>query len=117
GGGGGKGRRPGPQTRRGGPGPGGAGRASPATRGRASALGGFWSLRGHYGEGRDWLDWALASPAGAPAEVRAKALQCSGMLAHLQCEDPAAVRRLEAALTLYRELGDRRGPTPVLPAP
>ena len=31
------------------------------------------------------------------------------MLAHLQCEYPAAVRRLEGALALYRELGDRRG--------
>ena len=87
-----------------------------ATLRLASALAQFWYLRGHYREGRDWLDWALASPGGAPAEVRAKALQCSGMLAHLQCEYPAAVRRLDAALTLYRELGDRRGATGILQA-
>jgi predicted ATPase/DNA-binding SARP family transcriptional activator len=87
-----------------------------ATLRLASALVHFWYLRGHYREGRDWLDWALASPGGAPAEVRARALQCSGMLAHLQCEYPAAVRRLEAALTLYRELGDRRGATGILQA-
>ena len=80
----------------------------------ATALVQFWYLRGHYREGRDWLDWALAAPDGAPAEVRAKGLQGSGMLAHLQCEYPAAVRRLEGALALYRELGDRRGVAGIL---
>ena len=80
----------------------------------ATALVQFWYLRGHYREGRDWLDWALAAPAAAPAEVRAKGLQGSGMLAHLQCEYPAAVRRLEGALALCRELGDRRGVARIL---
>ncbi len=80
----------------------------------ATALLPFWYLRGHYREGRDWLDWALAAPGGAPAEVRAKGLQGSGMLAHLQCEYPAAVRRLEGALALYRDLGDRRGVAGIL---
>ena len=80
----------------------------------ATALVQFWYLRGHYREGRDWLDWALAAPDGAPAEVRAKGLPGSGMLAHLQCEYPAAVRRLEGALALYRELGDRRGVAGIL---
>jgi predicted ATPase/DNA-binding SARP family transcriptional activator len=82
----------------------------------AAALAQFWYLRGHYREGRDWLDWALAVQAGAPTELRAKALTGSGMLAHLQCEYPAAVRRLEGALALYRELGDRRGAAGVLQA-
>jgi predicted ATPase/DNA-binding SARP family transcriptional activator len=82
----------------------------------ATALVQFWYLRGHYREGRDWLDWALAAPAGAPAEVRAKGLRCSGMLAHLQCEYPAAVRRLEGALALYRELADRGGVAGILSA-
>jgi len=82
----------------------------------AAALAEFWYLRGHYREGRDWLDWALAAPARAPTEVRAKALTGSGMLAHLQCEYPAAVRRLEGALALYRELGDRRGAAGILQA-
>ncbi len=80
----------------------------------ATALVQFWYLRGHYREGRDWLDWALAAPDGAPAEVRAKGLAGSGMLAHLQCEYPAAVRRLEGALALYRDLGDRRGVAGIL---
>jgi predicted ATPase/DNA-binding SARP family transcriptional activator len=75
----------------------------------AGALSRFWYLRGIYREGREWLDWALAAPSDAPAQVRAKALSGSGMLAHLQCDYPAAVRRLEGALRIYRELGDRRG--------
>jgi len=87
-----------------------------ATLRLAAALSRFWYLRGYYQEGRNWLDWALAAPGGAPAAVRARALGVSGMLAHLQCEYPAAVRRLEGALTLYRELGDRRGVAGILAA-
>ncbi|MGH7778189.1 MAG: ATP-binding protein, partial [Candidatus Dormibacterales bacterium] len=82
----------------------------------AGALSRFWYMRGHYREGREWLDWALAAPGDTPAPVRAKALVGSGMLAHLQCEYPAAVRRLEGALRIYRELGDRRGIAGVLQA-
>ena len=80
----------------------------------AAALVRFWYLRGHYREGREWLDWALAVPSDTPAQLRAKALSGSGMLAHLQCEYPAAVRRLEGALRIYRELQDRRGVAGVL---
>ena len=87
-----------------------------ATLRLACALVRFWYLRGHYREGREWLDWALAAPSDAPAQLRAKALSGSGMLAHLQCEYPAAVRRLEGALRIYRELEDRRGVAGVLEA-
>src|SRR5215469_13724368 len=87
-----------------------------ATLRLAGALSSFWYLRGHYREGREWLDWALAAPSDAPAAVRAKALSSSGMLAHLQCEYPAAVRRFEGALRIYRELEDRRGVAGVLQA-
>ena len=45
----------------------------------------------------------------APAGLRAKALLGGGRLALLQCDYAPAVRRLEAALRLYRELGDPRG--------
>ncbi len=87
-----------------------------ATLRLAGALRRFWYLRGHYREGREWLDWALAAPSDTPARLRAKALSGSGMLAHLQCEYPAAVRRLEGALRIYRELEDRRGVAGILQA-
>jgi predicted ATPase/two-component SAPR family response regulator len=66
-------------------------------------------LRGHYHEIRQWMDAAVTSNPDAPAGLRAKALLGSGRLALLQCDYAPAVRRLEAALRLYRELEDARG--------
>jgi predicted ATPase/DNA-binding SARP family transcriptional activator len=75
----------------------------------AGALDRFAYLRGRYHEIRQWLDAAVTSYPDAPAELRAKALFGSGRLALLQCDYAPAVRRLDAALRLYRELGDPRG--------
>ena len=66
-------------------------------------------LRGRYHEIRQWMDVAVTSYPDAPAGLRAKALLGSGRLALLQCDYAPAVRRLEAALRLYRELDDPRG--------
>jgi predicted ATPase/DNA-binding SARP family transcriptional activator len=66
-------------------------------------------LRGHYHEVRQWMDAAVTADPGAPAALRAKALLGSGRLALLQCDYAPAVRRLEAALRLYRELDDAEG--------
>ncbi len=66
-------------------------------------------LRGRYHEVRQWMDDAVTSCPDAPAGLRAKALLGGGRLALLQCDYAPAVRRLEAALRLYRELGDPRG--------
>ena len=66
-------------------------------------------LRGRYHEVRQWMDAAVTSYPDAPAELRAKALLGSGRLALLQCDYAPAVRRLEAALRLYRELDQARG--------
>jgi predicted ATPase/class 3 adenylate cyclase len=44
----------------------------------------FWDIRGHYSEGRRWLEKALAQDRHAPAAVRAKALGCLGRLAWQQ---------------------------------
>ena len=66
-------------------------------------------LRGRYHEIRQWMDVAVTSYPDAPAGLRAKALLGSGRLALLQCDYTPAVRRLEAALRLYRELDDPRG--------
>ena len=75
----------------------------------AGPLGRFAYLRGHYHEIREWMDTAVTAGADAPAALRAKALLGSGRLALLQCDYLPAVRRLEAALRLYRELDDAQG--------
>ena len=66
-------------------------------------------LRGHYAEVLQWLDTAVTRCPDAPAALRARALLGGGGLAMLRCDYLPAVRRLEAALGLYRELGDDRG--------
>ena len=75
----------------------------------AGPLGRYAYLRGHYHEVRQWLDTAVAAGPDAPAALRAKALLGSGRLALLQCDYAPAVRGLEAALRLYRELDDAQG--------
>ena len=75
----------------------------------AAPLDRYAYLRGRYHQVRQWLDQAVASCPDGPAELRAKALLGSGRLALLQCDYTPAVRRLEAALRLYRELDDPRG--------
>jgi DNA-binding SARP family transcriptional activator len=75
----------------------------------AGPLGRFAYLRGHYHEIREWMDAAVMAGADAPAGLRAKALLGSGRLALLQCDYLPAVRRLEAARRLYRELDDAQG--------
>ncbi len=75
----------------------------------AGPLGKYAYLRGHYQEVRQWMDAAVILGADAPADLRAVALLGSGRLALLQCDYQPAVRRLEAALKLYRELDDAGG--------
>jgi len=75
----------------------------------AGPLARYAYLRGHYHEVRQWMDEAVTADPGAPAMLRAKALLGSGWLALLQCDYAPAVRRLEAALRLYRELDDAEG--------
>ena len=73
-------------------------------------------MRGHYREGREWLDWAAVVDPDAPPALRAKALHGGGSLAFLQCDYAAAVRRLDAGLRLYRELDDQEGTAVVVQA-
>jgi predicted ATPase/DNA-binding XRE family transcriptional regulator len=86
------------------------------TTGEALRLaGGLWLfcyLRGHYAEGGEWLERALALPDSADPELapyRAKASLGAGMLAFLQCEYDVATIRLESALAQYKELDDTAG--------
>ena len=77
----------------------------------ASALTWFWIISGRLGEGRGWLEHALAAgrDADVPVAVRAKALASLGWLAHYQADHDVAVPRLEEALALWRSVGDRAG--------
>ena len=75
----------------------------------AGSLGRYAYLRGHYNEVRQWMDLAVTAGPTAPPQLRARALFGSGRLAHLQCDYEPAVRRLDAALLLYRSLDDAAG--------
>jgi predicted ATPase/class 3 adenylate cyclase len=75
----------------------------------AGALPYFWLARGHFGEGRGWLEEALAVSGSAPADARAKALQGLGNLTIEQGNYERAKVSTEEALALYRELGDKKG--------
>jgi predicted ATPase/class 3 adenylate cyclase len=74
----------------------------------AGVLGYFWSLRGYLGEGRGWLEGALAAGAGAPAAVRATALAAAGDLAQWHGDFRQGVALFEESLALARAQGDTR---------
>ena len=75
----------------------------------AGALWRFCYLKGHYDEGRAWLEGALMRPGDYRPAVRAKASVGAGVLAFLQCEYGTAGERLQEALRIYRDLEDERG--------
>jgi predicted ATPase len=64
----------------------------------------FWSTRGHYTTGREWLRQALARPGGRPY-TRARAANGAGNLARIQGDYPAAEAFYTEALAIMRELG------------
>jgi tetratricopeptide (TPR) repeat protein len=84
------------------------GASEPAVR-LAGALGRFWRWQQHYGEGRQWLEEALALRPEAPAAARARALDGLGALTRNQGDYAAARAALEESRTLFNELGDRGG--------
>jgi predicted ATPase/class 3 adenylate cyclase len=86
-------------------------REQPDVRGLqlAGTLWPFWSLRGHFGEGRAWLEQSLATHTVVAAALRATALRGAGTLASAQGDYPAARAWLEESLALCRELDDKVG--------
>jgi predicted ATPase/transcriptional regulator with XRE-family HTH domain len=72
----------------------------------AGALWRFWWRRGHYREGRAWLEEALAQDVGTEAQ-RAKALYGAGSLATEQGDHEQATTLLEAALAAARTAGEQ----------
>ena len=66
----------------------------------------FWVWRGHFREGREWLEQALATTRGASVRARAKALLGAGWLAGEQSEYARATSLLEESLALSRAARD-----------
>jgi predicted ATPase len=79
----------------------------------ASALGRFWEVRGHWSEGRSWLEGLLAMAdapeAGVEAAVRASALNEAGTLARYQGDYARATALLEDGLAQSRSVEDNWG--------
>ncbi|MDX3663936.1 LuxR C-terminal-related transcriptional regulator [Streptomyces sp. ID05-26A] len=70
----------------------------------ASTLWFYWAGCGMLGEGRHWLDRAVASAKPGPA--RAKALWVNGYVSTLQGDLPASIRMLDECLAYAVESGD-----------
>jgi predicted ATPase/DNA-binding CsgD family transcriptional regulator len=88
---------------------------APETAGRlAGLLWPFWSRRGAYQEARIRLERAASLADQMSPAVRVGVLTGAGVLAFLQCDYLLAGSRLEDALRLNHELGDRRGVATVL---
>jgi predicted ATPase/class 3 adenylate cyclase/DNA-binding CsgD family transcriptional regulator len=79
-----------------------------------AALGGFWSVRGPYSEGRAFLEQALLGSKGGAPSVRAKALFAFGEMLSILGDQNRAQVLYEECLTLYRTLGDTVGIARVL---
>jgi predicted ATPase/class 3 adenylate cyclase len=74
----------------------------------AGALGWFWLSRGLLQEGRGRLATALAR-SNLMGRVRARAQTASGALLARQGDAPGGVAELDAAVAVWRELGDLDG--------
>ena len=72
----------------------------------AGALVVFWFVRGHYGEGRAWLDRGLADPVPDESQALAKALWGAGLLGGLSGDHDQAAALLERGLAVARRVGD-----------
>jgi non-specific serine/threonine protein kinase len=79
-----------------------------------ASLGQFWNLRGHFVEGRRWLQQSLSNASSTSGKHLAKALMSSGRLAWMQGDYALAQLHCEQALRMFRELGDKVGITGAL---
>src|SRR6266550_411056 len=83
----------------------------------ATALLGFWRMRGHLAEGREWLARLLdAIPVDGPKRERVRGLRAAAMLAMPQGDYAAGKRLLLESLVLYREIEDPNGAARTLDA-
>src|SRR5260370_2244124 len=73
------------------------------------ALRRFWRARGHFSEGRTFLERALAGSGGGAGSARAKALLAAADVALNQGGFDRGEVLCKESLVLYREIEDRRG--------
>jgi predicted ATPase/class 3 adenylate cyclase len=74
----------------------------------AGALSWYWQHRGHFADGRGWLDRLLSSPdATIEPGVRIRPLLAMGDLSFMQGARDDAERAWQEAVDLAREIGDR----------
>ncbi len=71
----------------------------------AAALQPFWTRRGHYGEGRRWLEDVLEKQGPASAVARAEAQNAIGWLAQWQGDIERASNAAEEGLLLCKRAG------------
>jgi non-specific serine/threonine protein kinase len=72
----------------------------------ASRLAWFWMKRGHLGEGEQWLARALAAAAGAPPDLRARALFGTGLLSFFRGDYSRCSAAFDQCLTHAQRSGD-----------
>jgi predicted ATPase/DNA-binding CsgD family transcriptional regulator len=73
----------------------------------AEAMSFYWLLRGHFREGRGWLERALRRGDRAPAALRTRAMIDAGWFAGFQRDYAAAAAVLTEAIRLARTRDDR----------
>lgn len=78
------------------------------------AIGRFWTVRGYYSEGRQWIESLLAIPpptadALRANALRANALRTAGQLAYWQGDSQAGRKFAQESLEICQQLGDRDG--------
>jgi predicted ATPase/DNA-binding SARP family transcriptional activator len=69
----------------------------------------YWVLKGQLSEGRRAFDGVVARSAGAPSEVRARALVHAAIFPFRQGDNQLTANLLRESLDLYRALGDEEG--------
>src|SRR2546429_6885820 len=74
----------------------------------ALALPDYWHLRGHWAEGRGWLERFLAAVRDPTPTLRCRALSSLSGLAFRQGDNETARDRANDALAIARGLGDAR---------
>ncbi|HET9001388.1 MAG TPA: adenylate/guanylate cyclase domain-containing protein, partial [bacterium] len=74
----------------------------------AGALTWFWFIRGHWREGRRWLESALARSADAPPAALPRAIHGATFFAWRQSDYKRAAELGKQGLAVCREVGDRQ---------